>query len=154
MKGWSAFAEAAPELADAGRRLLVGEDGNAIAFLASASEAGVPHLGPVCPIFCGSDLFLSASGRTPKVRDLRENRRYAIHAFLGKNDEEFQLRGAASEVTDPDERGAIHEAIPFASYDREDPIFRFGIDAALWVHWERAGQPDTRAVRRHWSCSG
>ena len=150
MKSWSAFAEAAPELATAGKRLLVGADGNAIAFLASASEAGVPHLGPVCPIFGGSDLYLCAGGRTPKVRDLRENGRYALHAFLGENDEEFQLRGTASAVTSPDERAAVHAAIPFASFDREDPIFRLWIESVLWTHWERVGQPDTRAVRRRW----
>ncbi len=150
MKSWVVFAEAAPEFAKAGKRLLVGDDGFPIAFLATANDAGVPHISPVCPIFSGGDLYLSASGRTPKVQDLRGNGRYALHAFLGESDEEFQLRGVASEILDRDERSAVHAAIPFASFDREDPIFRFWIEAAIWVYWERAGQPDTSAVRRHW----
>lgn len=150
MLSFAAFAEQAPELAAAARRLLVGEDGNAIGFLASAAPDGVPHLAPVCPIFCGAELCLSASARSPKARDLRENGRYVLHAFLGPDDEELQLRGVATEVTEPDERAAIHEAIPFAAFEVSDPLFRLWIGSALWVHWERVGQPDTRAVRRRW----
>jgi hypothetical protein len=29
------------------------------------------------------------------------------------------------------------------------PIFRLVVERVLWVHWERVGQPDTRAVRRY-----
>ena len=63
------------------------------------------------------------------------------------------MRGRATEVQGGDERGAVHDAIPFAAFDRSDPIFRFSIEHALWVFWERAGQPDTRAVRRRWSAA-
>ncbi len=162
MPGWADFEEAAPDLAAAGRRLLVGEDGVAIAFLATAGlatdghsrdgNAAGPHLGPVCPVFCGDHLYLVAQTGTPKVRDLRDGTgRFALHAFLAENDEEFQVAGRAHEVTDAGERAAVHEAIPFAAFGREDPIFRFEIERSLWVHWERVGQPDTRAVRRRWS---
>jgi hypothetical protein len=44
----------------------------------------------------------------------------------------------------------VHDAIPFPSFQRTDPIFRLSVERALWVYWERAGQPDTRAVRRRW----
>jgi hypothetical protein len=72
-------------------------------------------------------------------------------AFLGKNDEELQLAGRASGVLDAGERARVHAAIPFAAFGRSDPIFRLGIERALWVFWERVGQPDTRPVRRRWS---
>ena len=75
--------------AAAARRLLVGDDGVAIAFLATARRDGRPHLSPVCPIFCDADLFLSASERTPKVRDLRDGGGFVLHAFLGEHDEEL-----------------------------------------------------------------
>jgi hypothetical protein len=150
MTGWKGFEEAAPELAAAAKRLMVGEDGVAIAFLATAGASGAPRLGPVCPIFQGGGLFLSAASGTPKVRDLRERGDYVLHAFLGENDEELQLAGRAREVLDPAERTAVHEAIPFGSFDRSHPIFRFDVARALWVYWERAGKPDTRAVRRRW----
>jgi hypothetical protein len=149
--GWADLESGAPEFSAAGRRLMVGEDGVAIAFLATAGRHGGPHLSPVCPIFCGSDLYLSAGERTPKVRDLREGKCYVLHAFLGEHDEEFQIAGRATEVTDASERRAVHDAIPFPAFEPEDPIFRLSVQRALWVFWERAGRPDTRAVRRRWS---
>jgi len=124
----AAFAAAAPELADAARRLLVGADGVAIGFLATA--------------------------RVPEVADLRATGRFVLHAFLGANDEELQLGGTAAEVEKAEEREAVHEAIPFGSFDRADPIFRLAIERALWVFWERVGQSDTRPVRRRWVGSG
>ena len=78
MASWAELEVEAPEVGAAGRRLLVGDDGVAIGFLATTAAHGVPHLSPVCPIFC------------------------------------------------------------------------LDIERALWVHWERVGQPDTRPVRRRW----
>jgi hypothetical protein len=154
MASWVEFAVSVPEMAAAGRRRLVGDDGVAIAFLASAGVKGRPHLAPVCPIVTESALYLSAGAATPKVRDLRENPAYVLHAFLGENDEEFQVAGNALEIADPTERAQVHDAIPFAAFEREDPIFRLDLTRALWVYWERVGQPDTRAVRRRWRESG
>lgn len=147
---FAAFAAAAPDLAAAARRLLVGADGVAIGFLATVGAAGRPHLGPVCPVFCGDDLFVVATAKTPKVSDLRSNGAFVLHAFLGANDEELQLAGTAEEVEDVAARAAVHEAIPFASFIRSDPIFRLRVERALQVFWERVGEPDTRPVRRRW----
>lgn len=150
MVSWAEFERAAPEFAATGRRLLVQPDGIAIAFMATASADGRPRQAPVCPIFCGDDLYLSAGMPTPKARDLRANGAYSLHAFLGENDEEFQLQGAATEVLDPAERSAVHRAIPFAAFGKDDPIFRLAIERVLWIWWERVGQPDTRRVRKRW----
>jgi len=151
MRSWAEFERQAPELAAAGRRRLVGSDGAAIGFLATCSPSGGPRIAPVCPIYCGDHLYLSAVGATPKARDLRENGRFTLHAFLGANDEEFQIAGEAAEVLDPRERSDVHAAIPFASFERDDPVFRLAFSRALWAFWERVGQPDTRPVRRCWS---
>ena len=150
MQSWGDFESAAPEFATAARRLLIGPDDVAIGFLATASQGGTPHMAPVCPIFAGTNLYLSAASRTPKVRDLRANPRYSLHAFLGPNDEELQLLGSSYEVISETERDAVHKAIRFGSFDVEHPIFRLSIHAAVWVYWEKAGQPDTRAVRKRW----
>lgn len=147
---WAELEGRAPDFAEAARRLLVGSDGVAIGFLATVSADGRPHLAPVCPIFCGEHLHVSAGARTPKARDLRANGAWCLHAFLGRNDEELQLSGVAEDVTEDAERAAVHEAIPFAAFDRSDPIFRLGIDRVLWVYWERVGRPDTKPVRRRW----
>jgi hypothetical protein len=150
MTSWSEFEQTALPFGAAGRRLLIGSDGVAIGFLASVGPDGAPHLAPVCPIFCGAHLYLSAGAHTPKATDLRVSGRYVLHAFLGANDEEFQVAGRALEVDDPAEREVVHAAIPFAAFKGTDPIFRLSIERALWVYWERVGQADTSPVRRRW----
>lgn len=150
MASWSEFERAAPDFASAGRRLLVGEDGVAIGFVASVGASGRPHVAPVCPIFAGDDLYISAGTQTPKVRDFRAGGEFCLHAFLGENDEEFQVAGSTREVLGPSERSAVHEAIPFPAFEVDDPIFRLVIERALWVYWERAGRPGTKAIRKRW----
>jgi hypothetical protein len=147
---FAAFEAAAPELGAAARRLFVGADGVAIGFLATVSPRGRPHLAPVCPVFCGDDLFVVAASHSPRTADLRTNAAYALHAFLGRSDEELQLGGHAVEIEGAAERAAVHAAVPFAAFSRSDPIFRLDVERALWVYWERAGEPDTKAVRRRW----
>lgn len=146
---WARFEALEPELAAAGRRLLVGADGVAIGFLASAGARG-PHIAPVCPIFSAGSLYLIAAERTPKARDLRERGAFALHACLGAHDEEFQIGGRAREVGERAERERVHGDVRFAAFGRDDPIFRLGVERALWVSWERPGQPGTRPVRRSW----
>ena len=147
---FAAFEAAAPDFAAAARRLFVGADGVAIGFLATVSARGLPHLSPVCPIFCGEGLYLSAGAHTPKANDLHASGAWVLHAFLAANDEELQLAGRAVEVGDAGERAAVHAAIPFKAFQKSDPIFRLELERALWVFWERVGQPDTRPVRRRW----
>jgi hypothetical protein len=147
---WAEFEAAAPELGAAGRRLLIGADGIAIGFLASLNATSTLHLSPVCPIFGADQIYLSAGERTPKVGDLRATRAYVLHAFLGANDEEFQVAGSAREVFAVEERAAAHAAIRFAAFRRSDPIFCLSIERALWVYWERVGEPDTRPIRKRW----
>jgi hypothetical protein len=89
-----------------------------------------------------------ACPRTPRASDLRSSGTYVLHALLGAHDEEVPVAGRAREVSDTAERAAVHAAIRFAAFGREDPIFHLAIERALWVHWERVGQPDTRPVRR------
>jgi len=147
---FAAFEAAAPELGAAARRLFIGADGVAIGFLATVSERGRPHLAPVCPVFCRDELFVVAAAHSPRTAALRAQGAFVLHAFLGQSDEEFQLAGQAVEIVAADERAAVHAAVPFASFQRTDPIFRLDVERALWVYWERAGQPDTKAVRRRW----
>ena len=61
MARWKEFEATADEIAVAGRRTLVGDDGVVIAFLATACDVAraTPHLAPVCPIFVGEVQRLS-----------------------------------------------------------------------------------------------
>lgn len=146
---WSRFATEANEFAEAGQRLLSGEDGVSIGFLAT-TRSNSPHLAPVCPFFYGDNLYLSATTNSPKARDLQDNGRYTLHAFLGSGDEEFQVSGHARLIADPGERATVHAAIPFASSNEADPLFELTVQSALWIFWENPGQADTRPIRKRW----
>lgn len=152
MARWAEFERSTPDLAASGRRLLVGADGSAIGFIATVSRDGYPRLAPVCPIFCDRDVYLSIGIATPKRFDLRNSGRYVLHAFLGDNDEEFQIAGRAVLVAGTEERDRVHASIRF-SFKKEDPVFRLEIDRCLWGYWENVGKPNTRAVRRRWKAA-
>jgi hypothetical protein len=149
MAGWNRFSLEEPQLAASGRRLLSGSDDSPIAFIATHSQGGTPHLAPVCPIFFGEDLYLSVGSATPKCNDLKEDGRFVLHAFLGDQDEEFQVAGKAIHVTDTGEIVRVQAAIKF-TFRENDPIFRLDLSRALWAYWENVGKPDTLAVRKRW----
>ncbi len=145
---WAGFAEAAPEFAEAGKRLLTPVGDVSIGFLATIGDA--LHLAPVCPIFCEPGLYLSVGAVTPKRRDLERDGRYVLHAFLAANDEEFRVAGRAVLVLNETDRARVHGAIRFGAFDRTDPVFALDIESSMWGHWENVGRPGTRPVRRFW----
>ena len=152
MASWLALEKQAPELAAAGWRLF--HRGRvAIGFVATVDRRGGPRLAPVCPIFANGHVNLSVGSHTPKTNDLREDGRFVLHAFLGAEDEEFQIAGHAIEVQDPDERASVLRAIPFGAYSVEDPIFSLDLQRCLHVRWENVGRPDTRAIRKNWTAA-
>ena len=149
MQSWGEFELAAPRYAIAARRLFVGPDGTAIGFLVTTSTVGRTHLTPAYPIFAGPDLYLSTETVTPSVRDLRDNPRYALHAFLGLGGEAFQLQGSVAEATAVAEREAAQKAIRFGYLDSNHPVFRLSIGSAHWVFWDKPGRLGGKAVRRN-----
>jgi hypothetical protein len=152
MTNWNEFEKQAPDIAAAGWRLLRA-DGIAIGFLATVTRHGRPRMAPVCPIFANGSMYLSVGTHTPKLDDLTRNGFYVLHAFLGQDDEEFQMSGRAVEITDQSERVSIHSAIRFGAYDTGDPIFKLLLERCLWVTWENAGKPGTRSIYRRWKAS-
>ena len=146
---WGEFKVAAPEFGAAGERLMHQADGPWIAMLATVSVAGVARMAPICPIPCDGALYLSAGAVTPKVRDLEHRGSYALHAFLGPSDEEWQIWGKAAHIDASAERARVHDAITF-QFDAGDPIFRLDIDRCLWGYWVDPGKPGTYPVKRRW----
>ena len=146
---WCEFKTAAPEFAAAGGRLMQQADGPWIAMLASVSATGIARMAPICPIPCDGALYLSAGAPTPKVRDLERRGRYALHAFLGPSDEEWQIWGSAERVDDSAERARVHDTITF-QFDAGDPIFHLDVERCLWGYWVDPGQPGTHPVKRRW----
>jgi len=137
-------------MAAAGRALLGDACEAAIGFLATASNAGSPHLAPVCPIFCDDWLYLSVGADSPKRRDLDANGRYVLHAFLGPDDAEFKVFGIAEAVVDDAARRHVQAAIRFGAFRQADPIYRLWMATCMYGYWASVGRPDTRPVRRWW----
>ncbi len=148
---WTALSDADPELAAAGRRLLERDGRAPIAFIATVSARGLPRLSPVGPIFSAGEIYLSIGAHTPKARDLANNGRYALHAVLGRRDEEFQMSGVAAPVTDKAERRAVHAAILFPVFNPDDPVFRLGVEWCAWSRWD--GPSERPSFRRYWRAS-
>ncbi len=138
---WSDFRRAAPEIAGVGRRLLHHPEHGEVAILATTARGDAPRVAPVCPVFTDQGMYVLASAATPKVAQLRRDPRYALHAQVGADDLEFQVSGRVRVVDSTAERSEVLAAVPFESFDREDPIFELLIGRALTVTWPSPGQP-------------
>ncbi len=144
---WHEFAEAEPAIAEVGLSLLYRENQGEVAILATVDEGGRPRVAPVSPIFCEDGLYLSVGAHTPKVRHLKHNGLYALHALLGADDLEFQISGSVREVDNRAEHDRVVAAIPFSSFDASDPIFELLLERALTVTWTK---PATRGSKSAW----
>ena len=143
---WREFEEATPGIAAAGKSLLYHPDRGEVGLLATVDTSGSPRVAPVCPIFTTQGIYLLVGAATPKRRHLDLDGRYALHAQVGADDREFQIRGTCRRVEASDEIEQVLAAITFESFAADDPIFELLIDRALWVSWD-SGQG---AVKRSW----
>jgi hypothetical protein len=143
---WAEFARQVPDLADRGRVLI--ED-HGVAFLATVRKDGSPRLHPITPVFAGDGIYVAVAHRSPKRFDLLRDRRFALHALLGRKDEEFVLTGAVEQLEDGAERAGVVASANHVIRD-SDLVFEFLIASALWGYWENTGQPDTYPVHRSW----
>jgi hypothetical protein len=165
MATWAHFAGAEPELAAYGWELLREEMG--YAYLASVTPSGAPRVHPVLPFIADGELYVAMVARSPKVRDLRGDGRYMLHATVGDNDTEFAVRGRAREVIDLT-HGALRDRLELNAVDlHTDEVVLFAldlerVDAAIWDDgpphrqtWlAKAASEDTAGVRGPWPGSG
>lgn len=156
MATWAQFAQSAPEMAALGLKLLKKFPGEElrpeIAYLATVQEDGSPQVHPVCPVIAGEHLYVSIGPKSPKLRDLRHNGRYMLHAMPGKDNDEFSVRGRAAEANDAVTRAEVVAAASASGLNikEHEIIFRFDIERADSAYWENVGQPDARPIRRRW----
>lgn len=148
MPDWCDLAAQRPDFAAAGARLF---SQFGVAWLATTG-AGGPRVAPVCPILTGPALYVIVARHTPKYRQLRRDPRYALHACLGADDEEFVVRGTVHEVGAAAERSAVQQAATF-SFKPDDPILRLAVTHIHWCYWQHVGQPNTSAIRQRWSAA-
>lgn len=143
---WSPFEQAAPELASAGRRLI---EEHHVAFLATLRRTGAPRLHPVSPVFAAGGVYLAIPPHSPKQHDLRRDERYALHALLGADDEEFVINGIAKLDATEQTRALVRQAAGHVIRDH-DLLFELLIERCHWGMWENVGQPNTRPIYRRW----
>jgi hypothetical protein len=144
---WAEFEQEAPELAECAKRLLGGDA--TTGFISTVARDGRPRIAPVSPIFTQDNLYLCVVAATPKRYDLVNDGRYVLHANLGAEDEEFQVSGRATVVTDVVERDLVHAAITF-QFERTDPVFSLQVDRCFRGYWVTPGQPGTYPVKARW----
>jgi hypothetical protein len=129
MATWSSFEASAPQLADAGRRLIyrreIGE-----ALLATVRDHEPPRINPIY-VAIQDGRLLAFVHRSPKQAALAIDRRFALHTYVTAAEaDEFLVRGRARVV----DSGAEREAAAAAWYfDVDDGavLFEFLIETAL-----------------------
>ncbi|OGO59232.1 MAG: hypothetical protein A2V85_02525 [Chloroflexi bacterium RBG_16_72_14] len=150
---WTLFAEASPELAAAGRRLLE-RSGTAEGFLATVRDGTPPRIHPVIVGVVEGRLVTFVIDGSAKERDLLEDGRYALHAHQDPAvPHELLVRGRAVPVADPALGAAAAAAWPFNVVDGGYRLFELGIehvllgerpDADAWPPRYRSWRPPSR----------
>jgi hypothetical protein len=142
---WQEFAQADPNLALIGERLLLLKDyhdrdgtqqGKAgLGYLATVRKDGGPRVHLVSPVLDDGHLYAFILENSPKKHDLLQRGMYALHSFphpLEKDsfkDEEFYVAGRAMRVTDMALRRRVAEACG-ENIDSGE-IFELGLERAL-----------------------
>jgi hypothetical protein len=147
MAQWHSFARAAPALAAFGQSCL--ERPPTVSYLGTIAADGLPRVHPVTPIVGDGRLFLFMEPTSPKVRDLRERRVFALHNGVPDGDGtggEFFVRGLAEPVEDPATRSAAATA---ASYEAADHyvLFELTVAEARCIGYGDVTLPDPRRWR-------
>jgi hypothetical protein len=107
MPSWSAFADAAPDLAGEVQERL---DAHVHKTLATIRRDGAPRISGTETILRDGELWIGSMWQARKALDLQRDPRFALHS--GSEDPpawpgDAKLAGTAEEVTDPDRIQAI-----------------------------------------------
>jgi hypothetical protein len=151
MATWAEFERCEPTMAALGRKLISNEK-DQVAYLATTRADGAPRVHPVCPVLSGDHLYLAIGPSSPKLRDLRRDGRFMLHAMPGKDDAEFNVRGRATEANDHATHAEVEQAAAAVGLNVKpaEVLFRLDIEQAATTYWEHVGQPNTRPVRARW----
>ncbi|HEX6699154.1 MAG TPA: hypothetical protein VF101_00330 [Gaiellaceae bacterium] len=134
---WSAFAEAAPELAKLGEERLRARE---LCLVGTLRRNGFPRISPVEPDFVDGDLMLGMMWRSPKALDLLRDPRCVVHSVVSDRmgtEGDFKLYARAVDVPNPDRRAAYRAAIKARiDWEPAEPnyhVFALDIDSAGFV---------------------
>ena len=149
MLNWADFRKAAPEISEAGTRLL---ELNEVAFLATVSTTSRPRIHPFVPKIVSGKMLAFIMDSSPKMKDLANQKQYSIHTLPGAEDEEFFMSGSATSRDDELQlRELAADAMGFVTgVDEHHILFEFNLDRALWTRWLDFGKPDHRPNYTRW----
>lgn len=153
MKSWKEFSPEKPDLADAGKRMLLRtREHIGLAFLATIRKDGAPRLHPISVVFAMDRLFVIIPPNSPKCWDLKRDGRYALQAFpppdheLGK---EFYLTGVARLIQEP----SIHQAIideTGVNIEKSEVVFELLVEKAMYTILVDRGTPHEHPWHQIW----
>lgn len=147
MTTWTAFADAEPEMAVAGRRLLE-RSGTGEGLLATVRDMAPPRIHPVNVGIVDGHLVTYAIGGSGKDRDLAADGRYALHAHQDPAaPHELLIRGRATLVTDGALAAAAAAGWAF-TVDDGYRLYELSVDHVLLG--ERENQDAWPPVYRSW----
>ena len=137
------FEEHAPELASLG----VDRLHRKIAYLAILYPDGSPRLNPVTPFIGNGMLFMFTEPRSPKIRCLRKDGRYAMHCAVSREGPlvEYLISGVAREINDPAVREQVEEYADSSVVDHTYALFEFVVERVLVVTYD---EQKKKLVRR------
>lgn len=148
MATWTDFEVAAPEIAGKGRDLLY-RTGSGEGLFVTVRGDGLPRAHPVNVGVVDGHLYTFVQAKSAKRRDLEEDGRYALHAYvIPEAPHEFQLRGHARLVQDKNLRRMI-AADWFFTVSDAYPLYELLISSALLG--ERPTADDWPPVYSSWS---
>jgi len=143
MARWAELVAQAPEIGEAGRRLLY-QFGPGLVFLATIRPDGGPRLHPVCANVVDDDLYLLIID-SPKRGDLLRDGRFALHTFPPEDrDDEFFAAGRAVHRDDAAlrERVAAAQHASGATTAGDEMLFALDLERALYARHRPRGTPD------------
>ena len=132
MLSWAQFEGHAPEVADAGRKL-IHQHGIGLAYLATLRKDGAPRMHPICPTVFEGGLY-ALIGPSHKQRDLLRDGRFALHSFpCPEVDDEFLVMGRARMIEDRDLRTRVLADLKSKGMTstENELLFEFQIDHAM-----------------------
>lgn len=143
---WKDFEENAPELA-----VLAYEKLNKqVAYLATIKKDGSPRLHPVTPFIGNGMLFIFTEPSSPKIQDLRQDGRYALHCSVGRDGPliEVLVSGEAVDIADLGLRREQAESIAASPVVQDSyALFEFLVRRVLVVEYDEQRKPVVRRWR-------
>jgi hypothetical protein len=147
MAFWNELIAEAPDLVDAGGKLLMNCAPTwGIALLGTVRTDGSPRIGPLCVYILEGRVYVTVEGW--KERDLSHDPRFFLHSYWGDGQDEFALAGDVEPSLGMDMRDRLTELEPRT---RHSPVIReLQITSAHAVTYRNFPQPDMYAEVIAW----